>query len=70
MRHTEQRAQCFLLQKLDLHISLRRDCRLLARPLGTFLVPLSLLLSHVVFCELRSAIGVVGAALQKSSTSN
>lgn len=61
MQLTKQRAQCFLLQEFNLHISLRRDCRLLTGPLGAFLVSLPLLLGHVVFCVLRAATGVVGA---------
>ena len=64
-QHTEQRAQRFLLQKLDFHISLWRNCGLLARSLGTVLVSLSLLLGHGVDCLLHLAIGVGGVAIKK-----
>jgi hypothetical protein len=50
LRHTEQRAQRFFLQKLDLDISLGRDSSLLAGSLGAFLVSLPLLLGHGVGC--------------------
>lgn len=50
LRHTEQRAQRFFLQKLDLDISLGRDSSLLAGSLSAILISLSLLLGHGVGC--------------------
>lgn len=64
-RHTKQRTQRFLLQKLNFHISLRRNRSLLARPLGAVLGSLSLPFGHVVACVLRLANAVVGDATKK-----
>lgn len=65
MRHTQQRAQRFLLQKLYFHISLRRNGSLLAWSLGAIFVSLPLLLGHCVRCTLGTVISVVGVAVKK-----
>jgi|SRR5690242_757707 len=65
MRHTQQRAQGFFLQKLNFHISMGRNRCLLAGPLGAVLVSLSLLLGHCGSRVSSLVTGVVGIAAKK-----